>query len=293
MPDLRKRKFKLLRKRIPKPPLPEGLQVAYYAELKAMIRFAKELIRERLLSRLPELLGRAESARGDSLHLDAQAPGRRVNKLMDSISAAFYKKFTHERLERLAEKVANAVSDTQRKQLVSQLQRAIGVPLESVGDKRLGARIKQFTADNVGLIKNVPQQMFDEVEKKVLQGMSLGKRHSEILADVSERFGVAESRVKLIARDQVLKFNGALNAARQQQLGIERYVWRTAGDERVRGTPGGENPKGTHYDRDGETYSWDDPPGDPTDPADGGHPGQAINCRCWAEPLLADLTAEE
>lgn len=293
MPDLRKRKFKLLRKRMPKPPLPEGIQVAYYAELKAMIRFAKELVKTRLLSRLPELLARAEQQRGDSFHTDAQPPGRRVNKLMDSVSATFYKKFTHEKLEKLAAKIANAVSDTQKKQLADQLKRAIGVPLESLGDKRLGARVKQFTADNVGLIKNVPQQMFDEVEKKVLAGMSAGKRHSEILSDVSERFGVAESRVKLIARDQVLKFNGALNSVRQQQLGIERYIWRTAGDERVRGTPGGENPKGTHYDRDGQTYSWDDPPGDQNDPADGGHPGQAINCRCWAEPLLADLIPSE
>jgi uncharacterized protein with gpF-like domain len=35
-----------------------------------------------------------------------------------------------------------------------------------------------------------------------------------------------------------------------------------------------------HKDREGVVYSWDKEP-------DGGHPGMAINCRCWGEPLLS------
>jgi SPP1 gp7 family putative phage head morphogenesis protein len=90
---------------------------------------------------------------------------------------------------------------------------------------------------------------------------------------------VAESRAKLIARDQVGKLFGAIQEARQVGLGIDRYTWRTSNDNRVRDT---------HEKREGESYSWNDPPGDLSDPGDGGHPGFPINCRCWAEP---DLTA--
>jgi uncharacterized protein with gpF-like domain len=39
----------------------------------------------------------------------------------------------------------------------------------------------------------------------------------------------------------------------------------------------------------GEEFQWDDPPAeDDTD----GHPGDPINCRCWAEPNLAAVLDE-
>jgi len=47
------------------------------------------------------------------------------------------------------------------------------------------------------------------------------------------------------------------------------YVWRTVGDDKVRGE---------HAQRAGQRFSWDDAP-------DGGHPGEDYNCRCWAEPV--------
>ena len=47
------------------------------------------------------------------------------------------------------------------------------------------------------------------------------------------------------------------------------YIWRTVGDNRVRSE---------HAVRDGKTFSWDNPP-------DGGHPGEAPNCRCTAEDV--------
>lgn len=47
-----------------------------------------------------------------------------------------------------------------------------------------------------------------------------------------------------------------------------RYVWLTAGDEKVRAS---------HAANDGQIFSWDDPP--PT-----GNPGEEENCRCVAVP---------
>lgn len=45
------------------------------------------------------------------------------------------------------------------------------------------------------------------------------------------------------------------------------YIWHTAGDGKVRES---------HAERNGQVYSWDTPP-------DGGHPGEAPNCRCTAK----------
>ena len=91
-------------------------------------------------------------------------------------------------------------------------------------------------------------------------------------------------RARLIARDQTSKMNVAINMARQTSIGIEEYIWRTAKDRRVVGTPGGLWPEGNamhgnHYKREGKTYRWDNPPHD-------GHPGWPINCRCYPEPVL-------
>lgn len=47
------------------------------------------------------------------------------------------------------------------------------------------------------------------------------------------------------------------------------YIWRTEGDGKVRPS---------HAERDGKKFSWDNPP-------EGGHPGDAPNCRCTAEDV--------
>ncbi len=70
--------------------------------------------------------------------------------------------------------------------------------------------------------------------------------------------------------DRLLRaFAGLINQLRQQDLGIERYVWRSRDDDKVRSA---------HAAYDDRTFRWDDPPA-------GGHPGQAHNCRCIAEPI--------
>lgn len=45
------------------------------------------------------------------------------------------------------------------------------------------------------------------------------------------------------------------------------YIWRTQGDDKVR-------PE--HAANAGMIFAWDNPPST-------GHPGEAVNCRCWAE----------
>ena len=66
-----------------------------------------------------------------------------------------------------------------------------------------------------------------------------------------------------------------INELRQRGLGIRQYVWRSRDDGKVRSSH-------AHYDD--QVFSWDDPP-------EGGHPGQAFNCRCHAEPYVQDQSA--
>lgn len=139
---------------------------------------------------------------------------------------------------------------------------------------------------NTSLIKSIGAKHWDDVGQAVLDNY----RGAELPGGVSltERLqqlgGISERRAQFIARDQTAKLTTALNKSRQESAGIEEYVWRTAGDERVVGTPGGLYPDGSrghenHYKRDGKRFKWSEPPAD-------GHPGQAYNCRCVALPVL-------
>ena len=64
-------------------------------------------------------------------------------------------------------------------------------------------------------------------------------------------------------------FAGAINQLRQEELGVESYIWRSQDDAKVRDL---------HAGYDDQAFRWDSPP-------EGGHPGEAFNCRCYAEPI--------
>lgn len=287
--------------RVPRQQEPKAIQLAYFTELRRMTQRARALVRGRLLPLLPELAQRAaERRRGrrdsfvdvfieyvgkDPSRLrafttDAMDPGKRINKLMDRVSESFYREWDPSKLTALARKYGEATSVFQKEQLARQLRAKIGID-PVIAEPGLAQRIKDFTAENVALIKSIPQQYFDQVEARVINGVRTGQRHEEMAKGIQERFGVAESRAKLIARDQTLKFYGELNAARQQAMGVDKYTWRTSEDSRVRDA---------HSEFNGNVYSWDDPPGDGS-PQEGTHPATAINCRCTAEPVLDDLFA--
>jgi SPP1 gp7 family putative phage head morphogenesis protein len=66
----------------------------------------------------------------------------------------------------------------------------------------------------------------------------------------------------------------ALNAAEAEKLPKGAYIWRTAGDEKVRDS---------HAAAAGKTFSWDESP----------VPGEEPGCRCWAELTSANCELEE
>jgi len=60
----------------------------------------------------------------------------------------------------------------------------------------------------------------------------------------------------------------------KQERPTMHYIWRTRRDGKVRSA---------HADREGQIFSWDDPP-------EGGHPGGDYNCRCTAEPYFPEVS---
>jgi SPP1 gp7 family putative phage head morphogenesis protein len=143
-------------------------------------------------------------------------------------------------------------------------------------DKGVNATFEQAVNMNVALIKTIAPQYLEQVENAIYTGLRTGADGSSLKKMVMDINGQNYNRAKLIARDQLQKFNAALAQSRQQAIGIDGYIWRTSGDERVRES---------HMQNDGQRFSWNAPP------AETGNPGEDINCRCTAEPDLSAIVA--
>lgn len=127
-----------------------------------------------------------------------------------------------------------------------------------------------FVKENVSLIKSIDSRYFDDIAKMVQESVAKGQSKDELARQMQQRFNVSKSRADLIARDQTAKHNGNITQSRQADLGITKYEWSTSEDERVREE---------HADRNGDIFEWAKPPPD-------GHPGEPIQCRCVALPVI-------
>lgn len=129
----------------------------------------------------------------------------------------------------------------------------------------------RWLASNIDLVAHLGQGLRRELDEVLADALQKGSRHELVARRLADRLHVARARARLIARDQLQKYQAQVNEAQQRRAGIERYVWRHSGS--------GRNPRPEHLARDGQVFSWTDPPPD-------GHPGAAIQCRCTAEPVI-------
>ena len=188
---------------------------------------------------------------------------------------------------RIGAKLVDEISKEARARLEKNLARAIGVDMTKIfDDKTVMDTAEMMSFEAASLIKDIPDVFLEEVRRAVLSNyQQLPQPEGRSLTEqIQEIIGSTEKRARTIARDQTSKIHTAINQARQQELGIEEYIWRTAKDRRVVGKPGGKYPEGNtvhgnHYAREGRVFRWDTPPHD-------GHPGWAINCRCYHEPVI-------
>ncbi|MFZ5440474.1 MAG: minor capsid protein [Myxococcota bacterium] len=251
------------RRAVPRTVWPTGVDLAYRAHLLRLLEVTRATVERRLFPRLRLLVDR--HARADALADDFSAV--KVSLLEGP--------FASRELAAAIETIGRRTSDWQKAQLQHQLRAAVGVDVP-IGEPQWAQRIETFTEENVGLIRSIPEEYLAQVQRTVLRGIAEGSRWEDLVDTIGERFGVAESRAALIARDQVGKFYSSLNAARQQDLGLTHFFWRTAGDERVR-------PE--HVALNGERFSWNKLPAE-------GMPGTPINCRCNADPDVEALLDE-
>ena len=262
---------------------PDGVALAYRRQILRVLSLWRESIRDTIIRALPSLVAEASILRPEVDHLRMdQNLTQRIVALFLATRASMDGKAPEGELVAITQAAASLAEQFNLQQFQRLVRSVVGVDIFQA-EPYLEETVRGFIAENVALIRNVQEQVLTETQRVVFTGMRRGLRANDIAQRILGKvddpegfksvFRKAETRAKLIARDQIAKINGQLNELRQTNAGISRYIWRTSLDSRVR-------PE--HASREGKTFSWDKAPSD-------GHPGEPINCRCSAEPVFDDL----
>jgi len=263
------RKGKLVRKPT-RPASTRRLENQYKNELYKRVKLLRNLTVKQLSPLLKEVKHEVKIIRKDQ---DADEIASRL----EVIKSEYSQQFPDNSTEFLAAQTAAATSTfnlAQEKKVFTSMLGATPV----FPDNATPQQLRFFIKNNVSLIKSIPTEYFDKVETAIYRNFSQGGRAAKTIneiiplinQDIRKELKKAKNRAKLISLDQIQKLNGQLSQLRQTEIGLSEYRWRTMQDERVR-------PE--HEAREGDVFKWNNPPS-------GGHPGEAINCRCYAEPVI-------
>ena len=253
-------------RRLPRAARPDRIAAEYRAALGPSVQALLDLLAE-LVRDLEREWPQPEPVRTDNDRDVALTVKRTADKLARAVKA--------ESIVPIAAKYGAATADFQRAQLAKQARAAVSIDVRKLSgvDRNVPRQIAQFAQTNADLITGLGQRMAEDIAKVVEEGVVSGSRWETIAKRLEHVGGVTESRAALIARDQVGKLYADINRQRQGNLGVTRYVWRTVRDNRVREE---------HEALDGDSFEWSSPPPD-------GHPGEAVNCRCYADPDFSEL----
>lgn len=135
-------------------------------------------------------------------------------------------------------------------------------------------------AEQVGLIKSIPEQYLTQVQGAVMRSVQVGRDLGSLAKELEHQFGVTKRRAALIARSQNNLATASITKARQLELGITQAAWLHSA--------GGKIPRASHVANSGKVYDvakgWYDP-----DEGKFVLPGQLINCRCVAKSIIPGL----
>ncbi len=259
------------RSRTPRPPkqwrYPLGDERDYLRALRTQAEAAVLAVERHVLPVLPVVLRQDDlrnTPEGDEGWFESL---RRA--FMDALGAA---EVADGNAQGLAAMVAQRVEKYNKEQFHRLLRRAYGVDVFKA-EPGLARVLRPWEAENIGLIKSIPEQYLNTLHGRVVAAVRQGASLRDMTTQIRETYDLPRNRAELIARDQIGKLNGDLTRYRQTNIGVEEYDWHGVLDEREREE---------HVAREGKRFRWDTPPPD-------GHPGHAIRCRCWGSPVLPAL----
>lgn len=261
-------------RRAPGVKLNRSERAKYQSRLRLLVTTLQDVTRDELMPLLKRLEPEytQKSVLGDSVPnvLIRDAYSRELNRAIQNMSARAQTLGTL--AARVASEMVNGIDNAQRRQFYKAIERSIGVNLNGiVQEPGIADVLDSKIAENVSLIQSLPEEYYKKITTLVNDMTSRRRPAASIISELRKIGIQTQKRARLIARDQTQKLNSIITQSRQEALGIEEYEWQTSRDERVRES---------HRRNNGRIFRWDTPP-DET-----GHPGEDIQCRCVALPII-------
>jgi SPP1 gp7 family putative phage head morphogenesis protein len=218
----------------------------------------------------------------DGVAMDANLGGQldlmfgRLNKHWGAVFGKFARKLAKTTVERV-----DRLSKRRLDQSLKELSGGLTIKTPEL-PKSMISTLQAATARNVGLIKSIQSKFHDQIAQEVLNNIgdqqSVFENAKKLVDRVYFHGETTEERARLIARDQVSKMSSEMSAARARSAGITKFKWRHSG--------GSADPRKLHLEYNNQIFSYDDLPVIDERTGEKGLPGQAINCRCVAIPII-------
>ena len=129
---------------------------------------------------------------------------------------------------------------------------------------------RSWVSDTEAQLVGLSATQVQQVRAVVLQGQATNTPTADLAKLIQERINVAGSHADYLATQAANTLAARSLEARHEAAGVTEFIWRTNRDRIVR-------PE--HRARDGQKYSYANPPG-------GELPGTPPRCRCYAEPVI-------
>jgi SPP1 gp7 family putative phage head morphogenesis protein len=271
---------------MPRQTQPDGVRLAYFQAITPIVREVDAPLRA-VRSEILRLLAEERALdRGDA-RVDAGDRERRALEVVERAGRQSSTLFRPQAAHAVAEQFGRRTGQFQHEQIDRQVRQALGVPFSAI-ERPIADLVPVFAKANVELIRTIPVKYQDRLARDVREAFQSGMSVDALARKLADGEDASESDARRIARDQIGKLNAQFNQERQESLGVTGYVWRGANDNRERDN---------HRELEGRHFDWSDPPlGGGTTEDEEGHPGEGIQCRCWAEPdfspIIGDLSGE-
>ncbi len=145
--------------------------------------------------------------------------------------------------------------------------------------ERMREAYKSVVAENVNLIRSIPQKFLTDVESSVWVHVMKGHDMNGLARAIHKNYGVTWRRASLIARDQTHKAHAIMEEARRSEVGITEAIWVHS--------HAGEVPRPEHLAWGREKKRYDIKKGMWSEvDQEWVWPGTAINCRCSSMAII-------
>ena len=272
-------------KRLPVWLYPFAQERKYTKILLSAVRQWKAIAKDMVLPRLPSITSQAYINRPttDSFSDEIEDVMKIYTDRVGVISKDLYNRIVD---------IGRETNEFNASQWYKITNHVFGIPLFQ-NEPWLQETLKSYVSENVSLITKLSNDLISDMNSTMNRGIKQGLRHETIMRQILGSkldkgiFKRIETRARLIARDQVAKWNGQLMELKQTEAGITEYFWSTSLDERVRES---------HRVLEGKLCRWDNPSVYKNSTKDKEwlnksgigavelHVGQDYQCRCTASP---------